>query len=397
MSPPVGYWGCLAHPPPQLAPAGERVSRGDPIRICIRPKHLTKEYSMESKPLLRSLVPDQLAGLIKDAGLPAYRADQLADWLFARGVFSWEEMTNLPKAWRENLAERFDLAALDTVERQVSGDGTRKFLFRLRDGATVESVIIPMDEHVTFCISTQVGCAMACRFCATARGGLVRNLEAGEILEQVLRLRSDTLTNPVEGLGDRQFNVVYMGMGEPLDNWPAVTDSLTCMMDPKGLAMSRRRIQISTSGPGEGLKKMVEAEPGVGLTISLGGSTDAERKAVMPVPGRTPIREVLDLVVQYVRRTGRRATVAWVLIAGQTDDPEQAARLARLLRGKPLKVNLIPMNPLDDAKLLPPDENGIRAFRRVLTDAGIDTFIRISGGRDIAAACGQLRRRHLQS
>ncbi|MEN8007180.1 MAG: 23S rRNA (adenine(2503)-C(2))-methyltransferase RlmN [Candidatus Krumholzibacteriota bacterium] len=352
---------------------------------------------MDCKPLLRSLVPDRLAGLVAEAGLPAYRADQLADWLFARGVFRWEEMTNLPQALRADLAARFDLSALEPTERQVSGDGTRKFLFRLRDGATVESVIIPMEEHATFCISTQVGCAMACRFCATARGGLVRNLEAGEILEQVLRLRHDTAADPLPGLGNRQFNVVYMGMGEPLDNWEAVNDSLTCMMDPGGLAMSRRRIQISTSGPGEGLRKMVAAEPGVGLTISLGGSTDAERKAVMPVPGRTSIREVLDLAVQYVRRTGRRATVAWVLIAGQTDDPEQAARLARLLRGKPLKVNLIPLNPLDDGKLLPPDQKEIQAFRRILADAGIDTFVRISGGQDIAAACGQLRRRRLRS
>jgi len=203
---------------------------------------------MDVKPLLRSLVPDQLAGLIAKAGLPSYRGDQLADWLFARGVFSWEEMTNLPQALREDLAERFDLSGLETEERQVSDDGTRKFLFRLRDGTTVESVIIPMDEHVTFCISTQVGCAMACRFCATARGGLVRNLESGEILEQVLRLRADLADNPIDGLGKRQFNVVYMGMGEPLDNWDAVADSLTGMMDPKGLAMSRRRIQISTSG-----------------------------------------------------------------------------------------------------------------------------------------------------
>ncbi len=352
---------------------------------------------MDVKPLLRSLVPDQLAGLIAKAGLPSYRGDQLADWLFARGVFSWEEMTNLPQALREDLAERFDLSGLETEERQVSDDGTRKFLFRLRDGTTVESVIIPMDEHVTFCISTQVGCAMACRFCATARGGLVRNLESGEILEQVLRLRADLADNPIDGLGKRQFNVVYMGMGEPLDNWDAVADSLTGMMDPKGLAMSRRRIQISTSGPGDGLRRMVAAEPGVGLTISLGGSTDAERKTVMPVPGRTSIGEALDLVVQYVRLTGRRATVAWVLIAGQTDDLDQAGRLARLLRGKPLKVNLIPLNPLDDAKLLPPAEKDIQAFRRVLTDAGIDTFIRVSGGQDIAAACGQLRRRRLRS
>ena len=351
---------------------------------------------MDCKPLLRSLVPGRLAELVAADGLPSYRADQLADWLFPQGVFAWNEMTNIPRAMRDSLADRFDLSGLETSERQVSADGTRKFLFRLRDGATMESVIIPMEEHATFCISTQVGCAMACRFCATARGGLVRNLESGEILEQVLRLRSDLASDPIGGVQNPRFNVVYMGMGEPLDNWEAVADSLTGMMDPKGLAMSRRRIQISTSGPAEGLKKMLAAEPGVGLTISLGGSTDAERKAVMPVPGRTSLEEVLDLAVQYVRRSGRRATVAWVLIAGQTDQPDQAARLAALLRGKPLKVNLIPMNPLDDAKLLPPDDRNIQAFRQILTDSGIDTFVRISGGRDIAAACGQLRRRRLQ-
>ena len=279
------------------------------------------------------------------------------------------------------------------MERQVSRDGTRKFLFQLRDGATVESVIIPMEEHATFCISTQVGCAMACRFCATARGGLVRNLDSGEIMEQVLRLRADLDDEPVSGSGNRQFNIVFMGMGEPLDNWDEVARSLVAMKDEKGLAMSGRRIQISTSGPAAGLKKLLAANPQIGLTLSLGGSTDAERKAVMPVPGRTSTTEAVDLTVRYARAAKRRATVAWVLIAGSTDKLEQAQRLAKLLRGKPLKVNLIPMNRLDDADLVPPDEPQIQAFRQVLIDAGIDTFVRASGGRDIDAACGQLRRR----
>jgi 23S rRNA (adenine2503-C2)-methyltransferase len=306
-------------------------------------------------------------------------------------------MSNLPKTLRGDLAGRFDLTGLETVERQVSQDGTRKFLFRLRDGATVESVIIPMEEHATFCISTQVGCAMACRFCATARGGLVRNLECGEILEQVLRLKADLEGDPIDHLGGKAFNVVYMGMGEPLDNWEAVHASLLTMMDRRGLGMSRRRIQISTSGPGAGLASLVAACPGVGLTLSIGGSTDAERKAVMPVPGRTTISEALDLVTEYARAAGRRATVAWVLIAGSTDAPDMAARLAQLLRNRPVKVNLIPMNPLDDADLAPPDQPTSLAFQRILTDAGIPTFIRASGGRDIAAACGQLRRRRLHT
>ena len=350
---------------------------------------------MELNPLVRSLVPDRLASLCEAEGWPAYRADQLLGWLHGRGVHSWDEMSNVPKAVRARLAERFDLAGLAQVERQVAGDGTRKFLFRLRDGATVESVVIPMAEHVTFCLSTQVGCAMACSFCATARGGLVRNLEAGEIIEQVLRLRDDVAARPLEGQGGRSFNVVFMGMGEPLDNWPPVADSLELMRHGKGLAMSPRRIQISTSGPADGLRTLVEACPGVGLTLSLGGSTDEERRAVMPVPGRTPLEEAVGLAADYGRRAGRRVTLAWVLIAGRTDDPAQARRIARLAGSGPFKVNLIPLNPLDDGKLGPPSEEVVLGFQRILTDAGVPAFIRASGGRDIAAACGQLRRRRL--
>jgi len=190
---------------------------------------------MEYKPLLRSLVPADLDGLVSAAGLPSYRGDQLSDWLFVQGALRWEAMTNLPRALREDLAGRFDLTGLELMERQVSQDGTRKFLFRLRDGATVESVVIPMEEHATFCLSTQVGCAMACRFCATARGGLVRNLEAGEILEQVLHLRKDVKQEPVPGLGNRKFNIVYMGMGEPLDNWDEVQRSLVMLREERRL------------------------------------------------------------------------------------------------------------------------------------------------------------------
>jgi len=350
---------------------------------------------MDPKPLIRSVVPDALPESVAAGDLPSYRADQVLGWLYDRGVFDWDEMTNLPVALRRDLAGRWELAGLAAVERRVAGDGTRKFLFRLRDGGTVESVVIPMASHVTFCISTQVGCAMACSFCATARGGLVRNLEAGEIVEQVLRLREDVLRDPLPGRGDRAFNVVYMGMGEPLDNWPAVRTSLDILRHRRGLGMSRRRIQISTSGPGDGLRTLVAEAPGVGLTLSLGGSTDEERKAVMPVPGRTPLVEAVDLAAAYGRRVGRRVTLAWVLIAGRTDRPDQADRIARLARRGPFKVNLIPLNPLDDGVLAPPAEAAVLAFQKVLTDAGIAAFVRASGGRDIAAACGQLRRRRL--
>lgn len=346
-----------------------------------------------AKPLLRTLVPARLGDALAALGAEGYRARQLAAWLHTHDALQWEELRNLPRGLRAGLAEAYDLQGLWPLERQVGADGTRKFLFRLRDGQTVESVIIPMESHATFCLSTQVGCAMACRFCATARGGLVRNLEAGEILEQVAHLRRDLAAEPVPGHGDRQFNAVFMGMGEPLDNWEALPDVLQTMLAPEGLGMSRRRIQVSTSGPGEGLRRLVALAPGVGLTLSLGGTTDDERRRLMPVPGRTPLAEVMALGARYARLAGRRTTIAWVLIAGRTDQPEQARRLAKLASGGLFKVNLIPLNALDDDAQTAPKDKVVLAFQEILTRAGVDTTIRLSGGRDIAAACGQLRRR----
>ncbi len=344
------------------------------------------------KELLHSLAPEDLETLVTDRGQPAFRARQLLDWLYRHPVLSWEAMANIPGVLRAGLAEACDLRALKQVERQVSGDGTRKFLFGLRDGHTIESVIIPMADHVTFCLSTQVGCRMACRFCATARGGLVRGLVPGEIIQQVLLLRQDLDREPLPG-SDGHPNIVFMGMGEPLDNFPALESAIGIMLDARCLGFSRRRIRISTSGPGDGLRRLLASDLAVGLTLSLGGSDDAERKAVMPVPGRTPVTEVLDLAERYGKRSGRKGTIAWVLIEGRTDHLNQARRLADLLRHRPFKVNLIPLNPLDDDDQTAPGPERTLAFQRVLTDAGIGAFIRASGGQDITAACGQLRRR----
>ncbi len=352
-----------------------------------------KVPSMSTRPLLRSLLPTELEDLVTGLGLPRFRADQLTQWLYRHRAMAWQDMGNLPSKLRELLAGSHQLSALELQERQVSRDHTRKFLFRLQDGNTIESVIIPMADHATFCLSSQVGCAMACTFCATARGGLVRQLEAGEIVEQVLRLQSDLAAEPLPGMGDRQFNVVMMGMGEPLNNWPAVSRSLRIMMDGQALGISRRRIQVSTSGPADGLKQLLADPPGVGLTLSLGGSTDEERHQVMPVPGRTSLSEALSLAESYGRLVNRQVTVAWVLIQGRTDRPEQAQRLVQLLRGRAFKVNLIPLNPLLDSALEPTATDAVRAFQDVLTRAGIPAFVRSSGGRDIDAACGQLRRR----
>ncbi len=346
------------------------------------------------KTLLHDHLPAQLEEITKELGQPRFRARQLLDWLYLHPVVSWNQMTNIPGPLLDKLKLQFDLMGLALVARQVSTDGTRKFLFQLRDGATVESVIIPMADHATFCISSQVGCAMACRFCATARGGLVRNLAPGEIVQQVLLLQRDLDQEPLAHQGGKKPNVVFMGMGEPLDNFSSVACAIRLLQDSRCLGFSHRRIQISTSGPRAGLERLRASDLAVGLTLSIGGSNDQERRAIMPVPGRTPLRDVLDLAESYARRGSRRPTVAWVLIAGQTDLPEQAQRLARLLCHRPFKVNLIPLNPLDDGKLEPPELSSTLAFQSILTSAGVDTFIRASGGRDIAAACGQLRKRH---
>lgn len=348
-------------------------------------------------PLLRDIPctewPERLAG----AGHPAYRGRQLAHWLYAQAVWDWAAMTNLPAALRDELAAGHDPSGLTPVERLEGADGTRKFLFALRDGPSVESVIIPMENHATFCVSSQVGCAMACRFCATARGGLVRSLTPGEIVEQVQRLAQDLAEHPYGQHGERGFNVVFMGMGEPLDNFDAVAAAIDTFVADCGLQMSPRRIQISTSAPPHGLAHLARVAHPVGLTISLGGADDAARKRVMPVSGRAGVDEALAAAEAYAHRTGRRVTVAWVLIAGETDDLEQARTLARRLAGRPFKVNLIPLNRLDRDPLRASASERVLAFQDVLRAADVPAYIRVSGGQDIAAACGQLRRRRIEA
>ena len=347
------------------------------------------------KPLLRDIVPAEWPDRLAALGAPPYRGRQLAHWLYRQQAFAWPEMSNLPRALREDLAGRFEASGLQLNERLVAADGTRKFLFSLRDGQLIESVIIPMAEHATFCISCQVGCAMACRFCATARGGLQRNLSCGEIVEQVQRLASDLQGEPYPQHGDRCFNVVFMGMGEPLDNLPALGPALTILTSPAGLGLSPRRIQISTSGPAQGLAALELLEIPFGLTISLGGADDASRRQLMPVAGRAGVAEVLAAAERHARRSGQRITIAWVMIAGRTDGLDQARQLAALTKGRPFKVNLIPLNELSDADLKPTANPRLLDFQRVLTAAAVPTFIRISGGQDIEAACGQLRQRRL--
>ncbi len=346
------------------------------------------------KPLARDLPPAACPELLASLGQPPYRGRQLARWLHRRGALDWDELTDLPASLRAELAARYDLQGLHREERLVSRDGTRKYLFSLRDGAAVESVLIPMERHPTFCLSSQVGCALACRFCATARGGKQRDLSCGEILEQIVHLQRDLAAEPVPGHGARQFNVVFMGMGEPLDNWLQVRAAIGALTSPQGAGISARRITVSTAGPPAGFERFVAEAAGVGLTLSLGGASEAQRRRLTPVAARTSLPRLLQLAGRYARRTRRRVTLAYVLVSGLNDGPAEARQLARLAAGGPFKVNLIPLNPLDGADLQPSPAERHLPFQQILREAGVQATLRASGGQDIAAACGQLRQRH---
>ncbi len=352
---------------------------------------------MDQLPYLRDVPLTLLPDLLKAWGEPAYRGYQLARWLFHHGILAWDDMTNLPHPLRLRLAESYRLQGLQRVERQVSRDGTRKFLFSLPDGATVESVLIPMEQHATFCLSSQVGCRMACRFCATARGGLQRQLRCAEVLEQVIHLQRDLEADPIATHGGRQFNIVFMGMGEPLDNWVQVSQAIEVLLGKKGFGMSTRRITVSTSGSANHLAAMLRFSHPVGLTVSVGGATAKSRRKLMPVAGRTSLADSLNLAERYAWRIQRNVTIAYVLIAGESDSLQEAHSLARLVTRRPFKVNLIPLNSFKESGLASPDRQQVLSFQKVLQEDGITVFIRESGGQDIAAACGQLRQRRAAS
>ncbi len=345
------------------------------------------------KPLIRDVPTDELAPLLQRFGEPAYRARQLSLWLHRAHALDWDALSDLPRELRARLADLYDLQGLFPSERLAAEDGTRKFLFRLRDGAAVESVIIPMENHLTFCLSSQVGCAMACRFCATARGGLARNLTAAEIQEQVVHLARDLAARPPAGFGARGFNLVFMGMGEPLDNWGQVAAALKVFTAEDGWGLSPRRVTISTSGHREGLLQLLRLPQAVGLTLSVNAASPGLRRRLMPVSARTPLPQLLELAEKYARRIQRKVTLGYVLIGGVNDDLAEARALAALAARRPFKINLIPLNRLDDDRLSPPGADQVLAFQRVLSDAGLQAYIRVSGGQEIAAACGQLRQR----
>jgi len=348
-----------------------------------------------------------------------YRADQIYEWIYRNGAVSFDEMTNIAKQERTLLAELFYLPAPRLLTTRQSGDGTRKFLFELEDRHTIESVLIPDEDRNTLCISSQVGCGQACRFCLTGSGGFQRDLRSFEIVDQVLFVEKMLATEAAPASapgtaaasgsqgagpgssGDRErdqrertkhiTNIVLMGMGEPLANAENVMSSLRTITADKGLGFSPRRVTLSTAGLAPEIVKLGRAGLKVNLAVSLNATTDAVRDRIMPVNRRYPISELLAACRRYPLEERRRITFEYVLLRGVNDAEEDARRLAKLLRGIRSKINLIPFNSFPGSEFARPDDTTVRRFQKVLLGHHYTAPVRESRGRDISAACGQLR------
>ena len=338
---------------------------------------------------IKSMTREELGAAFAAMGQPRFRAGQVFAWLH-RGVRSFDEMTNLPKALREQLAGQYELTAPAVARKQVSAkDGTIKYLWRLGDGHCVESVLMRYHHGNTVCISSEVGCAMGCAFCASTKGGLVRRLRPSEMLDQVLFTGLDS--------GAPVSNIVLMGIGEPLDNYDNVRRFLALVNDPEGMNIGMRHISLSTCGLVPGIDRLAEEDLQLTLSVSLHAPDDALRSSLMPVNRRYPIDELLAACKRYFEKTGRRISFEYAMIDGLNDTPEMARALIRRLRGLPAHVNLIPLNRIEESPLQPSTRQAVAAFQKALDDAGITATVRRTLGSDIDASCGQLRKKYEQT
>ncbi|MDQ3070654.1 MAG: 23S rRNA (adenine(2503)-C(2))-methyltransferase RlmN [Acidobacteriota bacterium] len=333
---------------------------------------------------LAELSRAELDAAFAELGLPRFRATQVFRWLHRGAVSDFAAMTNLPAGLREKLAETFTIGGPALTRKDISSDGTTKLLLRLADGREIESVYIPDTPNQTFCVSTQVGCAMACGFCLTGKMGLLRNLTPGEIAGQVRLLARET------GLAGSPFNIVLMGMGEPLHNYDATMKALRMLYDEEGLAVHPKRVTLSTVGVVSGLERLAQEPDMPNVAISLHATTDEARDALVPINRKWKIHELLDACRRLPIGKRRRITFEYVLLDGVNDTPADARRLAKLLGDLRSKVNLLPLNAAPGIPFARPSDERVNTFARILSEAGVIVSVRKSRGRDIRAACGQL-------
>ena len=358
---------------------------------------------------IKSRTFDELKAELQTLGQPVYRAQQLLEWLYLHRVTSWEQMTNLPKSLLEHLKTRYSFCALELVRKQGSRDTTQKFLWRLADQSLIESVLIPANptlygepsDRRTLCISTQVGCAYGCRFCASGLEGWKRNLAADEIVEQVLAVERWHQEQPASEPGVAQpnaepanrliSNLVIMGMGEPLANYDHLLKALLILNAPWGAGIGARKITISTSGLAPQIRKLAEEPLQFRLAISLHGATDATRNRIMPVNRKYPLSELAAACEYYQQKRGRMITFEYILIEGVNDGLDQVSPLASLARRLNARINLIPYNTVEGLPWKRPPEAVQEAFLKALEQSGVTATLRWEKGHDIDAACGQLR------
>jgi 23S rRNA (adenine2503-C2)-methyltransferase len=336
---------------------------------------------------LKDLSLEELETFIAGLGKEHYRARQIMKWLYGRRASSFDEMTDLAKELRAELGRTARISSLEPLARELSRDGTRKYLFGLEDGKQVESVLIPDEDRLTLCISTQAGCAMGCRFCLTGRGGFARDLTSGEILGQILGVAREL------GADERVSNCVLMGMGEPLANYERVKKTLEIMASDLGLGLSRRRITLSTAGLIPEMKRLFAERVPCRLAVSLNAATQQVRAYLMPISKKYPLDALLAACRAFPLPPRERITFEYVMIQGVNDSEGDARGLAQILRGIRCKVNLIPLNECPGIVFRRPQERAVERFQKVLMEAGYLTIRRESRGGDISAACGQLRGR----
>jgi 23S rRNA (adenine2503-C2)-methyltransferase len=338
------------------------------------------------KPSIYSFKLEDLKAWIEEQGEKPFRATQIFEWLYQKRVTTFDEMTNLPKSLREKLKENFVITTLKTLVQQTSKDGTMKFLFELHDGYSIETVLMRHDYGNSICVTTQVGCRIGCTFCASTLGGLKRNLEAGEIVAQVVKVQK-----ALDEQGERVSSIVVMGIGEPFDNYDELIKFLKIVNHNKGLNIGARHITVSTSGIIPKIYKFADENMQINFAISLHAPNTELRTKLMPINKAYKLPDLMEAVRYYIEKTGRRVTFEYGLFGGVNDQIEHAEELAKLIKGLKCHVNLIPVNYVPERNYVRTPRDQIFAFERTLKKHGINVTIRREQGHDIDAACGQLR------
>ncbi len=344
---------------------------------------------LQHKEDIRNLSYEELVKYFGGIGEKPFRAAQIFEWIYQKNAWVFDAMTNLPKELRERLKQDFNLQPNTIAQKMVSEEGTTKFLFDLHDHEKIESVLIPTETRTTACISTQAGCKFGCRFCASGIGGWSRNLSCAEIVTQVLQVREESLKH------ERPLsNIVFMGTGEPLDNFQNLMKAIRIINSDKAINIGARHITISTVGLVPKIKELVKENIQVELAVSLHGYDDESRGVLMPVNKKYPIEELIQACREYIQKTNRQITFEYILIRNLTCTEKAAQALGKLLKGMICKMNLIPYNPVSEFDHEPPTKLEMLAFKTRLSELGVHATIRMPRGRDVAAACGQLRHAH---